>query len=121
MQFLRESCPFFSKTFLKDTRVTIGEYSFIVEDICTIDFSANQPQIKREKSALYVAIPFNLKALTHQDTNALKTKLGKRERYIGIDVGEYGLAYSLIDTEEKKVIRSWFNYEAGDSHCALAI
>ena len=113
MQFLRESCPFFSKTFLKDTQVKIKEYSFIVEDICTIDFSANQPQIKREKSALYVAIPFNLTAQKQQDTNTLKAKLNNRKRYIGIDVGEYGLAYALIDTNKNMVIRSWFNYEPG--------
>ena len=115
LQFLKESSPYFSKCFSKKFDVKISEYSFIVEDTYKIDFSQNKPTIKRQdkKTHLYVSIPFKLSAKNRKSGPELKNNLDKRKKYLGIDVGEYGLAFSLIEPKTGKVLHSWFEYEPG--------
>ena len=117
MQFLTESSPYFSKSFSKKFDVKILEYSFIVEDTYTIDFSQDEPHIKRQddKTNLYVSVPFELTAKNREGkvVDKLKEKLNKRDRYLGIDVGEYGLAFSVIEPESGKILHNWFEYEPG--------
>ena len=83
LQFLKESSPFYSEGISKDFKIEVSEYSFIVEDLCKIDFSKEEPIIENieDKTILYVSIPFKLD--TKKKVGDLKDKLEKRKRYLG--------------------------------------
>lgn len=101
----------------EDISITLSEWSFIVEKRFSIewDLQKEKPKLqpitegkKAQKNKLYIAIPFNLAPNKQkQETAPLKT-IAKRKNekekdlsrinypILGIDVGEYGLAYCLI-------------------------
>lgn len=88
--------------------IEMHEYSLIVEKKYEInwDLTNNKPQLKPylngKKDRLYLAVPFGLIPLNYYH----QSKLGKivtdnekdRLKYpiLGVDVGEYGLAYCLV-------------------------
>ncbi|MDD9867988.1 MAG: type V CRISPR-associated protein Cas12d [Candidatus Campbellbacteria bacterium] len=114
-QFLNESSPFFGNSINKDFDVKISDYSFIGEEDYQIDWSKDQPVFNkvRGSSKIFISIPFELKVKKNLGQKEIKAELEERNRYLGIDVGEYGLAFSLIDIKNKKLLFSWFDYEKG--------
>lgn len=97
--------------------ITLSEWSFIVERRFKIywDLNEKRPKLlpvtdKKEtkKNKLYIAIPFNLKPNRTKQKEALLKKITKGEEkqekdlsklaypILGVDVGEYGLAYCLV-------------------------
>ncbi len=114
-QFLRDSFLIGEKSLKKRFNYEIGEYSLIREDKVKVEFPFKEgarPQFKIEETKLFVSIPF--KILIEK-----KHKKEKKEknRVLGIDVGEYGLAYAVVEYEEKdgkvktKLVKKGFLYE----------
>lgn len=98
--------------------ITLGEWSFIVERRYKVEwnlgtkkprFSLATNEKEKKKNKLYVAIPFNLKPVESAQKSAPLKEIAKgkekdekdlsRLNYpiLGIDVGEYGLAYCLVE------------------------
>ncbi|MGB9911346.1 MAG: type V CRISPR-associated protein Cas12d/CasY [Microgenomates group bacterium] len=113
----------------ENIEVNLSEWNFIVERRYQIewDLNAQRPvflpvtdEKERRKNKLYVAIPFNLKPITKlQKLAPLKMIAKGKEReerdlsrlnypILGVDVGEYGLAYCLVnfnyDKETYKIL-----------------
>jgi len=75
-----------------------GEYSFIAEVPMRLrwDFGAETLQIEEaDKPRLFVSIPFTLTPEQKKEESHLAA--GKRKRYMGIDVGEFGLAWTVLE------------------------
>lgn len=89
-----------------DVDITLSEWSFILEKKYKInwDFNNGKPEFSEIDSRLYLNIPFKIKAINQQ--KILKPK----ELFLGIDVGEYGVGYALVNfkDEEIKIIKSGF-------------
>ena len=110
LQFLDKALPNGAKKFGKDGDVNLklSEHSFIAEETlqASWDFSTDTVSLKSVDKDLFVAIPVNI------EPESQRSSREERTRYLGIDVGEYGLAYTLIETIPKvRVIKSGFLYE----------
>lgn len=100
----------------EDIDITLSEWSFIVERRYKIQWDLNEKKPKllpvvdgkeAKKNKLYIAIPFNLKPNKTKKEQALLKKIAKGKEkeekdlsrlsypILGVDVGEYGLAYCL--------------------------
>ncbi len=100
----------------EDINITLGEWSFIVEEAYKIkwDLGTKRPIFERDlesnRNKLYLAIPFTLKATENKkDFPLSKIVLEQKDKkdysrdknrlkypILGIDVGEYGLAWCLV-------------------------
>jgi len=81
-----------------DVDITLSEWSFILEKKYKInwDFNSGKPEFSEIDSRLYLNIPFKIKAINQQ--KILKPK----ELFLGIDVGEYGVGYALVNFKDEK-------------------
>ncbi|GIW63454.1 MAG: hypothetical protein KatS3mg091_256 [Patescibacteria group bacterium] len=104
----------------KTSKIKLGEWSFILEKEYKInwDLHTGLPQFKEtnsKKTKLYLNIPFNLESdKTTQSLKELQEDKNSLSRpIIGIDVGEYGLAYCIIKVEENtiNILTSGFIHE----------
>lgn len=110
LQFLDKALPRGAKKFQKggDMSLELSEHSFIAEENITAswDFGSDTVSFQTTDQRLFVAIPMNIEP--DEKLSAHK----ERTRYLGIDVGEYGLAYTLVETEPNiKVLKTGFLYE----------
>jgi len=99
----------------EDIDIALSEWSFVLEKRFSIkwDLQEEKPKFnpinegkKAQKNKLYIAIPFNLTPSKQAQKNAplkiIAKKGNKRDLsridypILGVDVGEYGLAYCLI-------------------------
>lgn len=89
--------------------ITLSEWSFIVEQEYEIKWLVDhkKPQFilktNSKKNKLYLSLPFHIKA---KDKNLqLKNVVENRTDYpiLGVDVGEYGLAYCLVFLTGEKI------------------
>ncbi len=94
------------------TKLAMGEPSFIVERLVHVrwDMDTDKVSFTKNEPRLFISIPFRL---TPQPAKHL---LGDRTRYMGIDVGEYGLAWTIIESDSKnthlvQIIARGFLYE----------
>ncbi|MGH7141345.1 MAG: type V CRISPR-associated protein Cas12d/CasY [Minisyncoccia bacterium] len=96
--------------------VSNGEYSFIVEVPIKITWDLERETVRVEEdkgdekeTRLFVSIPFSLSPQKKDSQLAL----GKRMRYMGIDVGEFGLAWTVLELREgaPQVLGHGFIYE----------
>lgn len=80
-------------------KINIREPSFILEIKNKINFDIinNKISTTEEDKKLYVSIPFEIKSTQNKSTSSHLNKL-----YLGIDAGEYGVAYSLVDFSDEK-------------------
>ncbi len=101
----------------KKINFSLSSYSFIFEQKVYLKWDLKNKKLEIEKSNqsedknLFVSIPFNISPASQSSIG-----LEKRNRYMGIDVGEYGLAYTIIETDLKniKINKIWkqgFIYE----------
>lgn len=81
----------------------LASYSFIYEEYCEIEWQSNSPipNIKtRDNYNLFVAIPFNITG------NIIKSNADLKfgSKFLGLDVGEYGLATYVLDINDPKKV-----------------
>jgi len=109
LQFLDKTLPQGKRTIswwdAHDIAFSLNSYSFIAERNMRIDWDISQKKFRitpGEEKRLFVSIPFSF-----SPKNKATDTLEKRTRYMGIDVGEYGLAWTIIETDavHKKVVR----------------
>lgn len=87
----------------RDLDVTASDHSLIVEDTYRVNWNlqTGQPGVQKidENRRLYVSVPVNIKPVLDKDEKKVKKQAIKdgRQRYLGIDVGEYGLAWVVLD------------------------
>lgn len=77
----------------------LSSYSFIVEEPVRLDWDIVQNIVSLKRSGekrLFVSIPFNLQATGKIDAVAMGRTIRGR-RIMGIDVGEYGVAYVILE------------------------
>ncbi|MBC8464775.1 MAG: type V CRISPR-associated protein Cas12d [Parcubacteria group bacterium] len=92
----------------KGMRCSLGEYSFIAERTVNLLWNMQkntlQAKEKDDSKRVFVSVPFSLSSIKKEDNGV---RLSDTVRYMGIDVGEYGLAWTIIDadTKTKKVTR----------------
>ena len=95
----------------KDIKVSLSEWNFIVEEEYQPKWNLRdkRPEFKliedSKRNKLYVAIPFKISFKGKKDNVVIKRVIDKRLEYpiLGIDVGEYGLAYALVKFFEDKI------------------
>ena len=73
----------------------------IAERNVAIDWSGEHPVCSTENTRLFASIPFTL-VPPEEKAPATRTEA---ERYLGVDIGEYGLAWSVIEVDSKRVSR----------------
>ncbi len=71
----------------------LSSYSFIVEEQYRADWKSGTPKLTHTGSRVFVSIPFGLGRENKTRTALLK----ERTCFLGVDVGEYGLAFALFD------------------------
>lgn len=101
LQFLDNMLPDITNRTLWGRMVLkLSEPSIIVEDLVKVtwDQTTWTPQFQIEKTRLFVNVPI---AIQPQST----VEMGTPTRYLGIDVGEFGLAYTLFKTNNADKIR----------------
>ncbi|GAB4219142.1 MAG: hypothetical protein Fur009_3810 [Candidatus Microgenomates bacterium] len=89
--------------------IKILEPSFILEVNNNIKFDIinNKISLSEKNKKFYVSIPFEIKSINNTSVNANKNN----KLYLGIDAGEYGVAYSLVDfydEKKPKIIKSFY-------------
>ncbi len=94
--------------------LSLNEYSFILEQEIKLSWDTCKETLSvlRDKRRLFVSIPFSVTPNKRSQT----TDFEKRTRYMGIDVGEYGLAWTILEGARrqgkiKKVLAQGFIYE----------
>jgi len=96
---------------LRNFNLKMGEPSFIVERTVrtTWDIVKEQVSFERDEPRVYASIPFTVQGATHT------APLDERPRYMGIDVGEYGLAWAIVErgsgAKVGKIVASGFLFE----------
>lgn len=77
--------------------INISEPSFILEvkNDLHFDILNNKINFKEKNKKLYISIPFNI--ALKQNNLLLNQSKDKNNLYLGIDAGEYGVAYCLVD------------------------
>ena len=89
-----------------DVDISLSEWSFILEKKYKInwDLDTGKPKFSEIESRLYVNIPFKIKAINQ------KYFLQPKELFLGVDIGEYGVGYALVNfkDEEVKIIQTGF-------------
>ncbi|GIW64844.1 MAG: hypothetical protein KatS3mg092_0777 [Patescibacteria group bacterium] len=85
----------------ENIKITISEPSFILEIKNCINFDIFNEKIdfKEKNRQLFISVPFNITSKQNISTNKMENK---KNLYMGIDAGEYGVAYCLVDFSEKK-------------------
>lgn len=87
----------------RDMNVTASDHSLIVEDSYRVDWNlqTGQPTVSKNdgQRRLYVSVPFNIEPdFDTEEKKTMRERIkGGRKRYLGIDVGEYGLAWVVLD------------------------
>lgn len=87
----------------KDLSTSISSYSFIVEEPVRLDWNIMEKRVSLKRSGekkLFVSIPFNLESMNTLEKAKLDAQYKNRKRVMGIDTGEYGLAYVILDKEK---------------------
>ena len=106
LQFLDKS---FSG-FWKEQEPKLSSYSFIVEETYNVSWSDKDGvsfvPSKDNPQRLFVSIPFELGFSESEKQNELLTR---RNKLLGVDIGEYGIAIYLLDADSmgEKVLTSF--------------
>ena len=87
----------------------ISSYSFIYEETYKVNWTAEKPnfELDDERKRLYVSIPFNLEYTNKK----YQERLASREKFLGVDIGEYGIAVYILDTTNFSCDSTNFIYE----------
>jgi len=98
----------------KKISLALSEPFLIVEEEVKVKWNlvTSKPELLTDKNKkLFISIPFNLNPETKwRNQNKI---IEKRNNYIGIDVGEYGLAWAVVSFREKnpKIIDKGFVFD----------
>ena len=95
----------------KDLGIRLSEWNFVLEREYKIDWDlyTKRPKMtfieNSKKNKLYLSIPFNVFYKSKKKDVSLSKVISNRLSYpiLGIDVGEYGLAYLLAEFSDKKI------------------
>jgi hypothetical protein len=101
---------FFGKHSKKKSWLSAGGSFTIAEKNCRIDWSGEEPKIiDQQNDRLFVSQPFTINPPSKRLVDSEKI----RNRYIGVDIGEYGLAWSLVEVNGDRVeqIESGFIFD----------
>ncbi len=91
---------FFGKCTKKKAWLSAGGSFTIAEKSLQIDWIGTTPEIiDKKQDRIFVSQPFTINPPQNKLVNPDKIL----HRYIGIDIGEYGLAWSLIEAHDNKV------------------
>jgi len=97
-----------------ELRIELNSYSFIVEQPIELvwNIQGGTVSMKRKEFRLFVSIPFSIAP----KRSMVRRDLKNRARYMGIDVGEYGLAWTVLDVDRKQqkansIVSQGFLYE----------
>lgn len=110
LHFLDNALPEGAKRFRDDGcfSISFSEHSFIAEETIAADWDFEKDRVVLESVGqdIYAALPVQI------EPDEERSAHDDRTRYLGIDVGEYGLAYTLLDTKPKlEVLQTGFVYE----------
>jgi len=102
-----------------DVDLLASDFSFILEQTCEIQWSLTLKRptlkIKNELTKLYASIPFTISPIVDKkELDEKKSFLKSRKKYLGLDVGEYGLAWVIMDFTQSKTpvrIKSGFIFD----------
>lgn len=93
----------------KNINIEISEPSFILEikNYINFDIFNNKINFKEKNKQFYISIPFKIKSLLNQK-ESIRIDNNQKSLYLGIDAGEYGVAYCLIDfsDDDYKIIEA---------------
>lgn len=90
----------------QNVEISLSEWSLIVEKEFKIEWDIENGIPKfilikdSKKNKLYFAIPFNIKSSFNEYEQKVKQNL-----IMGIDIGEYGIAYAVVDFKNEKDIK----------------
>jgi hypothetical protein len=91
---------FFGKHTKKKSWLSAGGSFSIAEKTIKIDWSGVEPKIiDARNDRMFVSQPFTINPPDDRLVNSNEIK----GRYIGIDIGEYGLAWSLIEVKDNRI------------------
>ncbi|MDR0887240.1 MAG: type V CRISPR-associated protein Cas12d [Candidatus Nomurabacteria bacterium] len=93
---------FFGKHSQKKTKLKLSGAFVIAEKIVDIDWSGDNPKTSEKDHRIFVSQPFELLPPENPEFDAKNIK-NIKNRFIGVDIGEYGLAWSLIKVEDNQV------------------
>lgn len=86
---------FFGKHTKRKTQLEVGGAFTIAESEHTIDWTQEYPTIEDKRNdRVFVSQPFTI---VPQKSSTSYSPEGVKNRFIGVDIGEYGLAWSLIE------------------------
>jgi len=110
LQFLDNALPGGAKRFRDDGGfdLELQDHSFIAEETLSVNWNFDTGNLHLESTDknMYAAIPI---AIIPENEDSDRDN---RTRYLGIDVGEYGLAYTIIETEpEVSILETGFEHE----------
>ena len=77
---------------------TLASYSFIYEEGVNISWKDGRPECKTEEERIYVSIPFKIGFKSKSKKR--NKQLEQRKKLLGVDIGEYGVACYLLDSEK---------------------
>ncbi|MFW5703031.1 MAG: type V CRISPR-associated protein Cas12d/CasY, partial [Candidatus Dojkabacteria bacterium] len=93
--------------------VNTSEPSLILEKSYKVNWDKNslRPSLHAEGNSLFCSIPFEI--VPSEQRSKQRKKLDNRSRYLGVDVGEYGLAWVVLEPGLKstKLISKGFIYD----------
>lgn len=94
----------------KEFSPKISSYSFIYEETYKVNWTAKKPkfELDNERKRLYVSIPFNLE---YKNKKYKEERLASRKNFLGVDIGEYGIAMYMLDTTNFSCASASFIYE----------
>ena len=104
LQFLTDAFLVGDKNPKSKNHYTMNEYSLIREDTFEVKFPFKEearPSLKKVHTDLFVSIP-----ITIAHKGEVQDEM-KKDRLMGIDVGEYGLAYVVIDRNARILTRGF--------------
>ena len=87
----------------------LSSYSFIYEETYKVKWTDEGPKIskKDDSDKIFVAVPFNLNTDAKTNIEAIK----KQNKFLGVDIGEYGVATYLLNTKNFKDPKVSFIFE----------
>ena len=93
----------------KDLSPSVFSYSFIYEEQVKIKWTVDGPEFSVAGKRLFVSIPFEL---GYVKSDARNLELVRRNVFLGIDIGEYGIAMYVLKSKSMSLpLFKYFLYE----------
>jgi hypothetical protein len=105
----------------KGMACSLASYSLIGEHTTHISWDIQENKVytkeKDDSKRVFVSVPFSLSSIKKKEEDGASDSV----RYLGIDVGEYGLAWTIIDADTKtkkvkRIVKQGFIHEPLTHH-----